>query len=114
MARAEIEWRRLDEPAMERATSFSNNGVRVLAGVVDGTTKDHRFYNVRYTVRCAPDWTTREAVLAGHVGQSPVNIVLTRDAATGAWTRNGAPQPQVEQCVDLDLGFSPITNTLPI
>ena len=40
--------------------------------------------------------------------------MLERDPATGRWTRDGAPAPQVAGCLDVDLGFSPVTNTLPI
>lgn len=30
------------------------------------------------------------------------------------WTTNGDPQSQVDGCIDIDLGWSPSTNTLPI
>jgi uncharacterized protein len=30
------------------------------------------------------------------------------------WSLNGVEQPQVTGCIDLDLNFSPVTNTLPI
>ena len=110
----DIQWRRLDQPAIERATIFSENRGWILAGVVDGTLEGGAPYQVRYSVRCAGDWTAREAVVDGHLGDAPISIALERDAATGTWTFNGDPQAQVKGCIDVDLGFSPITNTLPI
>jgi hypothetical protein len=112
--RAEIQWRRLDQPAVERATIFSTKRAQILEGLVDGTTKDGRSYNLRYTLRCAGDWTTRYAMVDGSIDQSPIKIIVSRNAVTGAWMRDGVPQRQIARCVDIDLGFSPITNTLPI
>jgi len=113
-SRLDIQWQRLDQPAIERATVFAENRGWILAGVVDGTLETGAVYQVRYSVRCAGDWTTREAVVDGHLGDAPISIALERDAATSTWTLNGEPQPQVKGCIDVDLGFSPITNTLPI
>jgi hypothetical protein len=114
MKRAEIRWRRLDEPAVEHAAVFFSKRAQILEGVVDGRTQDGRAYDIRYTVRCAADWTTRYAILNGRVEHSRFKILLGRDAATGTWTCNGTLQRQIRRCIDVDLGFSPITNTLPI
>ena len=89
--RAEIQWRRLDEPATEHAALSFDGEMHVLAGLVDGTTKDGRAYRIRYTVRCAADWVTHDALLDGNVGGSRIDTVIGRDAATGAWTLNGLP-----------------------
>jgi hypothetical protein len=35
-------------------------------------------------------------------------------AAIGNWTVGGAPAPSLKGCDDIDLGFSPATNLLPI
>lgn len=112
--RIEIQWRRLDQPAIERATIFAENRGWILAGIVDGTLENGASYQVRYTVRCAGDWTTREVVVDGHLGDAPIGMSLERDAPSGTWTLNAEPQRQVKGCIDVDLGFSPITNTLPI
>lgn len=114
MTHAEIQWRRLDEQATERATISYDDGAPVLTGVVDGATNDGRLYSLRYTVRCARDWSTRDAAVNGRIGETPVSILVSRNPDTGVWTRNGLQQQQIDNCVDVDLGFSPITNTLPI
>lgn len=40
-------------------------------------------------------------------------LELTRDLE-GAWIANGQPRPDIAGAVDIDLAFSPFTNTLPI
>jgi hypothetical protein len=52
-------------------------------------------------------------VVAGWVGERDVEVEVLRDGA-GLWRLNGEPVPEVEGCVDVDLNFSPSTNTLPI
>ena len=52
--------------------------------------------------------------MAGSLGGERVHIALLHDARAGIWTRDGIEQPQVAGAVDVDLGFSPSTNTLPI
>ena len=58
-------------------------------------------------------WGTRDVTVRGQIGASPVSLVLSRDSH-GEWCANGVVQPTVHGCVDVDLGFSPSTNLLPI
>jgi hypothetical protein len=109
----EIHWRRLDHPARETAVLEQTADGWVFRGVVAGVT-DGRAYQLRYAVECAPDWITRATAVDGDVSGAKVRIALARDSRTGEWTRDGVPQPQVDGCLDVDLGFSPSTNTLPI
>jgi hypothetical protein len=110
-----IHWRRLDHPAEEDAVvERAAEGGWLLHGAVTGTLEDGRDYALRYEVACAPDWVTRSATVAGHVGGEPAHVALTRDGATGRWTRDGTPVASLDGCLDVDLGFSPSTNMLPI
>lgn len=110
----EIHWRRLDHPARETAVLEQTADGWVLRGVVAGTETEAHAYQLRYTVECGADWVTRAAAVEGHVSGDARRITLARDSRTGAWTRDGVPQPQLDGCLDVDLGFSPSTNTLPI
>jgi len=65
-----------------------------------------------YEVDCDETWRTRWARVRGFV-ERPVNISITVDAE-GTWRLNGDEVPAVAGCVDVDLNFSPSTNTLPI
>ena len=51
--------------------------------------------------------------VAGWVGNETVEIELSVDSAR-RWRLNGTECPAVAGCIDLDLGFSPSTNLLPI
>jgi uncharacterized protein len=110
----DIHWRRLDHPARETAVLEQTADGWVFRGVVAGADPERHAYELQYTVECAPDWVTRAADVEGHVSGAAVRITLARDSRTGAWTRDGSLQPQLDGCLDVDLGFSPSTNTLPI
>lgn len=66
-----------------------------------------------YKVTCDLTWQTRSAVISGWVGGRDIDITVRRDG-DGTWTVNGTDYDTVRGCVDVDLNFSPSTNTLPI
>ena len=66
-----------------------------------------------YLIDCDPTWSTRAAVVTGWVGAQSIDITVARDDDF-VWTLNGITVPEVEGCTDIDLNFSPTTNTLPI
>jgi hypothetical protein len=68
---------------------------------------------LRYQVTCGATWETRTTSVEGWFGAREVRVHLAADAAR-RWTLNGRPMPEVEGCIDVDLGFTPATNTLPI
>lgn len=65
-----------------------------------------------YVVRCGPDWLTTSADVTGtHAGRD-VALRFVRDGAT--WRCGADPVPEVAGAEDIDLGFSPATNLMPI
>jgi hypothetical protein len=68
---------------------------------------------IRYAIECDPEWRTRSALVEGQAGGAPIGFALAADGA-GQWTRDGAPLPELSGSLDVDLGFTPATNTLPI
>jgi uncharacterized protein len=66
-----------------------------------------------YQIICDHTWRTLSAEVEGWIGKSTVHVVINTDAAQHWWL-NGLAQPDVEGCTDIDLNFSPSTNTLPI
>jgi hypothetical protein len=107
-----MRWRRLDVPGREEArVERIANGWR-LTGELD-VEEDRVAARLRYTIDCDTEWRTRSAVIEGDAGDTPVRFVLAADGA-GRWTRNGAPVPELTGALDVDLGFTPATNTLPI
>ena len=68
---------------------------------------------VEYEIDCDSHWLTRRCTLAGYVGTTEVALDIARDSA-GEWTVGGAPATNLNGCDDIDLGFTPATNLLPI
>jgi len=110
-----ITWRRLDHPATEVATLEWQPGDDswIVLGRVHGTLDGARRYDLRYHVRCDASWATRDALVEGELGGDDVYITIERES-NDEWRRDGAPVANLAACTDVDLGFSPITNTLPI
>jgi hypothetical protein len=67
---------------------------------------------VRYLIECDAEWRTLSCVLTGQIGNKAVEVSIKRDGEN--WTVNGVTIPSVAGCEDIDLGFSPATNLLPI
>lgn len=107
-----MRWRRLDVPGHEEArVERTDSGWRLTGELeVEETELSAR---LRYTIECDAEWRTRTALIEGTAGGAPVRFDLASDGA-GAWTRDGVPVPEVSGAMDVDLGFTPMTNTLPI
>ena len=67
---------------------------------------------VTYEVVADADWTTTAASAVVESGTSTMRIELTAHA--GRWQRAGLAMPELQGCTDVDLGWTPSTNTLPI
>jgi hypothetical protein len=111
-------WERTDIPGFEwceLARSESGGrfeGVALLA--FEGVP-----YRVAYEIELDSDWRTRRVRVTsdgsgGANGPSGrTSFELTSDGA-GRWERDGTVVIEASSAVDVDLGFSPSTNTLPI
>nr|WP_281070707.1 putative glycolipid-binding domain-containing protein [Oceaniglobus trochenteri] len=64
-----------------------------------------------YVVRCDRHWHTTGADVTGTFGASALGWRFQRN---GAWTVNGTAVPGTDDCIDIDLGFTPATNLLPL
>lgn len=107
-----ILWRRLDLPGHDAATIepiADGWGISGVAIVVESG----RPCRVDYDVDCDMHWVTRHCSLRGYVGAMPVALDLFR-SVSGNWTMNGVDAPSLQKCADIDLGFTPATNLLPI
>jgi hypothetical protein len=111
-----ILWRRLDGPGHEfaRLRDGGDDGRRVLDGVAIFVEPDEQMpCRLEYEVVCDAGWRTIAASAHGLVGDRPVHAELTVDAR-GRWRLNGVEVPAVDGCADVDLAFTPATNSLPI
>jgi hypothetical protein len=69
--------------------------------------------HLTYLIECDRDWRTRRATITGSASGTPIRLEFAADGE-GHWMLDGAPLPRVEGALDIDLGFTPATNLLPI
>ncbi|AOI64066.1 hypothetical protein WS51_03490 [Burkholderia territorii] len=96
------EWCRL----VETRTGIDLSGA--VAGAIDGTP-----FRVDYAIACGADWLTRSVHVAYWLGAAAPRR-LSIECNAGRWTIDGVDAPTLAGATDIDLGFSPSTNTLPI
>ncbi|MFQ6547946.1 putative glycolipid-binding domain-containing protein [Aestuariibius sp. 2305UL40-4] len=80
---------------------------------LDGTAVfDHEGHAaaLNYTLLCDSDWTSRQAHVKGWVGQTDIDVLIER-TDNGHWHINGTNDPNLDDLKDIDLGFTPATNT---
>src|SRR5438128_5016900 len=107
-----ILWRRLDRPGHESARLLFQDPAWQLAGTaVFG--RDGEACCLDYVVMCDRAWRTTSAQVRGWLGDETIELDLAIDPAR-RWRLNGTEWPSVAGCLDLDLAFSPSTNSLPI
>lgn len=122
---ATILWQRLDLPGHDIASLrhdaapavHSADGVASVAGwhlsgvaVLAHASRPSR---MEYDIVCDSSWVTRSCTLRGYIGATPVALDITRNSRA-EWTVGGAPAHMLNGCDDIDLGFTPATNLLPI
>lgn len=107
-----IIWQRLDMPGHESASVFADDE----GWTADGSAVfvyEGRACRLDYLIECDDEWNTAFATINGWVGDEVIDLEIEVDQG-GRWTINGEGCPEVDGCIDIDLNFSPVTNTLPI
>ena len=107
-----MRWRRLDVPGREDARIEHTDGGWRLTGELD-VQEAGVAARLRYVIDCDQRWHTRSATIDGDTNGGPFQLALASDGA-GHWTRDGTPVLEIDGTLDVDLGFTPATNTLPI
>ena len=108
----QILWRRLDRPGHDACRLWQDDtrqGVEGVAVWLDPAGPAH----LAYHVACDDDWITRSARVQGRVGGRELTLSIHRDEI-GNWRAAGEELPDLCGLQDIDLGFTPATNTLPI
>lgn len=105
-------WRRLDLPGMEHCLLTEEGTSPTLSGIVIIADRGVA-YRIEYEVIVDATWRTVAASIAAHVGSERREIEIRADES-GRWSVDGRTRDDLEGCTDVDLGFSPSTNTLPI
>lgn len=69
--------------------------------------------HLAYQVTCDREWRSQRGQVRGWLGVETVDLTVAR-TAEGAWMLDGSVVPGLESCPDLDLGFTPATNVIPL
>ncbi len=108
----QILWRRLDLPGHDTCRIWAEGdrvGLDGTAVWLDASGPAH----LSYFVTCDESWITRSARVQGRVGGRDLTLSIHRNVS-GAWTMAGEELPEFHGLREIDLGFTPATNTLPI
>jgi uncharacterized protein len=111
-ATSHMRWRRIDVPGREEARIEQTAEGWRLTGEVQ-VAEGSVLAQLAYLIECEGDWRTRLAIITGSASGAPIRFELRTDGG-GHWTLDGVPLPRVEGALDIDLGFTPATNLLPI
>lgn len=111
-AESRMRWRRVDVPGREEARIDRIADGWRLTGQLDAKAGGITV-RLEYVIKCDAGWRTSTALVMGEADGRPVQFAIAVDA-TGQWTVGGVPQPALAGATDVDLGFTPATNTLPI
>jgi hypothetical protein len=104
-------WRRLDAPGHdacrldEVADGWHMQGT-ALFRLDDGPAR------LDYRVECDRTWRSRSARVQGWVGAQSIDVAIVR--RDDGWLLNDAPVQGLDDCVDVDFGFTPATNLLQL
>jgi hypothetical protein len=108
-----VSWRRTDEVATDEHCTISIRDAGLsLVGTVLGADGGLPV-RIEYRVFADGAGATTAVHVRDYRGFGQRQLTLARDTK-GNWTVNGAADRTLKGCVDVDLGCSPSTNTLPI
>lgn len=108
---ARIRWRALDRDGRDSCRLVEHEAGWMLIGHA-------RFREAEgdsaldYVVRCDPEWTTLSADVSGIWRGAQAALRVERTGET--WLLNGEAVTGVTGAVDIDLGFTPATNLMPL
>lgn len=107
-----ILWRGIALPGHEACRLYTQKSRRHLDGMAVFS-HEKQPCQLSYHIVCDADWLTQSATVQGWIGEKNINIHL--EVRPGQkWYLNEVAVPEVSGCFDLDLNFSPSTNTIAI
>ncbi|MEN5178647.1 putative glycolipid-binding domain-containing protein [Comamonas testosteroni] len=105
-------WKCLDKEGLDACRITQDPG----GWTIEGTAIFHHQSNIastanlHYQLRCDSHWASQEATVQGWVGTRNIDLHIARDAG-GTWLINAQPDHSLDGLVDIDLGFTPASNT---
>jgi hypothetical protein len=102
-------WRRIDVPDME-ACSINRDGTSSVISGMAMYASQNAPVRIGYSVACTRDWECNAATVDWWVGEDTLKIAFQR-LEDGRWSANDQVIDGVDELLDIDLGFTPATNT---
>lgn len=112
METSHIRWRRIDVPGTEDARFEQTSTGWHINGELDVQETDASAA-LRYQIDCDAHWRTLSALIDGNCSGRKIRFAIQADAA-GNWKIDSIERADLNGALDIDLGFTPVTNTLPI
>jgi uncharacterized protein len=106
-----VHWRLVADSGTEKADLWQDADGWAIEGTVKAFVDE--LIRVTYVVRCSSQWETRAVAVNETTQESERTFQLVVDDG-GRWRMDGEALPRLDGCVDVDLGVTPSTNTLPI
>lgn len=113
-------WRRLDQPGTEYCTCTVEFKGAIFEGYVVAALGGQPI-RVEYSVECDAAWVTWDVWVRCYFADAPASTFKLERDDESRWRRidlehlaDEVELPQVAGCIDVDLGITPATNTLPI
>jgi len=104
-------WQWMREPGLEHFELFRESTGWTMHGTIIALGRRGSAI-AEYTIRCDSEWRTRNASISlrDDSGERSLRIKLDKKG----WVENGRRKRSLAACTDLDLGWSPSTNTISI
>jgi uncharacterized protein len=104
-------WRWLQGAGLERFEFVRAGEEWIMRGTIVTLAGDAAA-EAKYELACNHSFHTTRAQLSLREAQTERSLQIA--AENGRWYANGREDPKVKGAIDIDLGWSPVTNTLPI
>jgi uncharacterized protein len=107
----DIGWTALAWPGLEHViVSREPDGFRARGQLV---LAEEDLCSVRYQLTCDSGWRFRALTIGVTSANADkrLSLVATTD---GHWSADGQPRPDLDDCIDIDINCTPLTNTLPV
>lgn len=75
--------------------------------------ENHHAWIVDYDLRLDATWRTRAARVSARSAGASGSVILETDGL-GRWNVDGAPSPELDGCLNVDLESSALTNAFPV
>jgi uncharacterized protein len=106
-----IIWRRIDGTSIEFCTFRFEHGTKISGRMIGDF--GGMLSKVDYEIECATGGTTKSVSVSINSLHDDFVLDMTREPS-GIWTVNGQKRSDLAACMDVDIGVTPASNSLPI